>query len=107
MEKLISEHPITGVNVKVCAVENSFFGPSVTVSGLITGNDLIKRIKKEKCDAVLITECMLRSEGDKFLDDVTLKDAINALGVKIIPVGRSGQDLLNALLDFSNAGREK
>lgn len=107
MEKLMQDHPVTGVNVKVCAVENTFFGPSVTVSGLVTGGDLVKRMKKEKYDAILITECMLRSEGDKFLDDMTLKEASSLLNTKIIPVGRSGQDLLNALLDFSNAGKEK
>lgn len=107
LEKLLEDHPITGVNVKVCAVENSFFGPTVTVAGLVTGGDLVRRMKKEKCDAILITECMLRSEGDRFLDDMPLEDAIRQLGTSIIPVGRRGEDLLYAIMEYSNAGKDK
>ena len=47
---------------------------------------------------MFITECMLRSEGDRFLDDMTLDEARRILGRPIIPVGRSGDDLLRALL---------
>ena len=101
LEKLFEEHPITGVSIKVCAVENRFFGESVTVAGLVTGSDLIRRMKNERCDAILITECMLRSEGDKFLDDITLAEAQKQLGKKIVPVGRTGEELLNAVLDYA------
>ena len=78
-------------------MENRFFGSSVTVSGLITGGDLTARLKDEPGARVLITECMLRSEHDRFLDDMTLEAAQAALGRKIIPVGRHGWDLYDAL----------
>ena len=107
LRKLMEEHPVSNVKVKVVAVENRFFGPSVTVAGLVTGGDLVRRMQKEKCDAILITECMLRNEGDRFLDDMTLAEAQRQLGVDIIPVGRRGEDLLQALLDQSNAGKGK
>jgi len=99
LRRLISEHPVSGVAVEVVAVENRFFGSNVTVSGLVTGNDLIGRMASVDCERVLITECMLRSEGDRFLDDVTLTEACERLGKPIVPVGRRGDELLDALLD--------
>lgn len=99
LEKLMDEHPLTGVRVKVVGVENRFFGPTVTVSGLITGRDLTGRLKGEVGEKVFITECMLRSEGDRFLDDMELHEAEQILGKPIIPVGRRGDELLTALLE--------
>ena len=105
MQKLMDEHPISGVTVKVCAVKNRFFGESVTVSGLVTGQDLMYRMRGEKCDAILITECMLRSGEEVFLDDMTLGEVKKGLGVNVIPVGRTGEDLLEALLAFSDKSK--
>ncbi len=98
LKKLMDDHPITSLNIKVTAIKNRFFGESVTVAGLVTGNDLLNQMKTQKTDAILITECMLRSEKDRFLDDMSLEDASRALGKPIIPVGRGGEDLLNALI---------
>ena len=99
LERLLSEHPVAGVDVCVHAVENGFFGPNVTVSGLVTGGDLIRRMKDVECEKVLVTEVMLRSEGDKFLDDMPLEDVCAQLGKPVVPVGRRGDELLDALLD--------
>ena len=98
LARLMAAHPITGLDVRVIAVENRFFGPSVTVSGLVTGGDLTARLKDEDGACALITECMLRDGGDCFLDDMTLDEAIVRLGRRIVPVGRGGEDLLGALL---------
>lgn len=98
LKKLMDDHPITSLNIKVTAIRNRFFGETVTVAGLVTGNDLVNQMKTQKTDAILITECMLRSEKDRFLDDVTLEEASRALGKPIVPVGRTGEDLLNALI---------
>jgi len=97
---LLADHPVAGTEVSVYGLENRFFGPSVTVSGLITGGDLVAQMKDRPSKAILITECMLRSEGDRFLDDMTLEEAEKLLERPIIPVGRRGEDLLNALLDL-------
>ena len=98
LKKLMDDHPITSLNIKVTAVKNRFFGETVTVAGLVTGNDLVSQLRTQKTDAILITECMLRSEKDRFLDDMTLEDASRALGKPVIPVGRTGEDLLNTLI---------
>ena len=99
LSDMFKRHPITGLRMRVIPVKNEFFGHSVTVSGLIAGRDLTDRLMEENCAQVFITECMLRSEGDKFLDDMTLEEAEARIGRKITPVGRSGEDLLNALLE--------
>lgn len=98
LEELMRNHPISGVEVEVIGVKNRFFGESVTVSGLITGRDLTDRMAGERAEKIFITECMLRSEGDRFLDDMTLEDACAWLGKPIVPVGRRGDELLDALL---------
>ncbi len=98
LKRMLEQHPVTGIKVDVYAVENRFFGPSVTVSGLITGGDLTDAMKDVDCKSVLITECMLRDQEDCFLDDMTLEEACEKLGKPIVPVGRSGEDLLQALL---------
>lgn len=104
LTKLIKEHPVAGVDVAVYPVENKFFGSNVTVSGLVTGNDLVERMASVDCECVLITECMLRNEGDRFLDDVGLDEACERLGKPVVPVGRRGDELLDALLERRNTG---
>jgi len=98
LDDMFKRHPITGIRMRVIPVRNEFFGHTVTVSGLITGRDLTDRLMEENCAQIFITECMLRSEGDKFLDDMTLEQAQARVGKTITPVGRSGEDLLSALI---------
>ncbi|MBR6767749.1 MAG: DUF512 domain-containing protein [Clostridia bacterium] len=100
IRELLEKHPVSGADISVYGLENRFFGPTVTVSGLITGRDLVEQMKDRPSKAILITECMLRSEGDRFLDDMSLEEAQELLGRPIIPVGRRGEDLLNAILEL-------
>lgn len=66
---------IEGLNLEIIPVENSFFGESVTVTGLLTGSDIIKGLaeKEELPDQIIIPGITLNEEG-KFLDDLTLRD---------------------------------
>lgn len=97
LEKLIRDHPLPGVEAHVIPVENGFFGPSVTVSGLLTGRDLIRGLRGVQADRVLITECMLREGEQVFLDGMALTEVGRALNLDILPVGRRGDQLLDAL----------
>ncbi len=91
-----------GVDVKVYPVENRFFGNTVTVSGLVTGGDLINTLKgKTLGDTVLIPCNMLRHEGDLFLDGVSLSEAEAALGVPLTVVDTEGGAFLRCLLGLS------
>ena len=97
MRELIEAHPIAGVSVRVKPILNRFFGETVTVSGLITGQDLVAQLRGEEADEILITESMLREGEDIFLDDMTLAQAQEALGIRITPVPDDGAELLYAL----------
>jgi len=86
-------------DVSVVKIVNDFFGENVTVSGLITGGDLIKQLSVcEKPDCVLITENMLRSGETVFLDNITVSDVEEKLNTKVIPCSDSGSDFVNKLL---------
>ncbi len=97
MQELLLAHPIKGVSVSIHPIINRFFGETVTVSGLITGQDLVAQLKGMEADEILITESMLREGEDIFLDDMTLKQAQERLGIRIIPVPDDGAELLYAL----------
>ncbi|MBR3796760.1 MAG: DUF512 domain-containing protein [Clostridia bacterium] len=97
MRDLLDRNPIPGVEIAICPIINRFFGETVTVSGLITGQDLIDQLKGKEADEILITESMLREGEDIFLDDMTLDQAQEALGIRIRPVADDGADLLYAL----------
>lgn len=88
-----------GLETNVVAVENKFFGESVTVAGLVTGGDLIARLKGEDIgDELLIPAVMLRREGDLFIDGVSVDDAASALGHRPRAVENGGRELLDAIL---------
>ena len=97
MRELLAAHPVEGVDVHVVPILNHFFGETVTVSGLITGQDLVAQLRGTAADEILITESMLREGEDIFLDDMTLAQAQEALGIRITPVPDDGADLLDAL----------
>ena len=104
IRQMLQDYPVAGANITVYALENNWFGPTVTVSGLITGGDLTRQMAGVECDAILITEVMLR-DGNLFLDDMTLDEAITRLGKPVVPVGRRGEDLLDAILKLSGNAR--
>ena len=87
----------------VFAVRNDFFGDSVTVSGLITGGDIISQIKEKKLSSaqhILIPKNMLRAGEDVFLDDITVKQLADELGISVKVVAQDGADFLRAVLGY-------
>ena len=85
---------------EVVGIVNDFFGHSITVSGLVTAQDLIAQLKDRPTlgERVLIPANMLRHGEGVFLDDVTLGQASAELGVPVTPIGGSGDELLAAML---------
>ena len=89
-------------NIKgtVYPIINRFFGETITVSGLITGTDLMEQLRgKDLGERLLIPDNMLRAGERVLLDDVTVEQVEEALGVTVIPVpADSGFDLADAIL---------
>ncbi len=87
------------VKIQVIPVINHFFGELITVSGLLTGQDIIAQLEGRELGKKLLLPCNLLRSGEQiFLDDVTLAQVENALQVKIDIVKSSGQDLVSCLL---------
>ena len=90
-----------GYDVDVVDIRNDFFGEKITVSGLITGQDLIAQLQgRDLGDAVAIPCNMLRMGERVFLDDITVEEVENALQVPLVIVKSSGQALVDAMLGY-------
>ena len=90
---------VDGLTVNVYPIVNNFFGPSVTVAGLLTGGDVVEQLKdRELGDELLFPAVMLRADGDVFLDDMTPAELSERLGVPVCPSENDGAKLIAALL---------
>ena len=93
---------VPNLEVTVQAVENRFWGPTVTVAGLLTATDLREQLTARRdlraFDAVLLPDVVLRRDAPVFLDDVTLDQlrAATTPALQVLPV--SGRQLVRATL---------
>ncbi len=89
---------------EVVAIKNIFFGETVTVSGLITGGDLIDALRgKDLGEALIIPSNMLRADTDVFLDDVTVADVEKELNCSVL-VSYNGYDLAEKIAGVQTDG---
>ena len=88
-----------GINIDLLPVENNFFGTSVTVSGLLTGRDIIKTLldKTDSKDVVLVPDVVLKEGEDVFLDDLTLRDMEEALGTPVKKIDSTPEGLIRGI----------
>ena len=93
---------IENLNIELVPVKSKFWGDKVTVSGLITGNDLIDAVKPlpNKPDALIIPSVMLRKGFDRFLDDIKLDEIREKLklNIHIIENYYSTEELINIIV---------
>lgn len=86
-----------GLELEVIPIINNYFGDTITVSGLITGVDLIDQLKHKDSNGIIIPRAMMKSDEEIFLDNITLEEVSNELNAKIIVSQVSGHDLINKL----------
>ena len=87
------------LTIELVPVKNDFFGGTVNVTGLLTGQDLLKNLKgRELGDELSISTNMLKADEDIFLDDMTLEQLSRELGVPARRFGSSGLAFLEAAL---------
>ena len=97
MELLKEKYP--NVTVDVHCIANHFFGESITVTGLITGGDIIHQLKGKALGEVLLLPInMLRSGEKVLLDDITTTDIEKALQVPVDIIKSNGDDLIIKVL---------
>ncbi|MBE6727585.1 MAG: DUF512 domain-containing protein [Ruminococcaceae bacterium] len=87
------------LDCRVVEIKNNFFGGHITVSGLVTATDIYQQLRNTDIgEELLIPSSMLRSEGDMFLDSITLEQLEEKLNVKITPVDNDGWLLVDRIL---------
>ena len=96
----ILEKTFEGLKINVYPIINNFFGPNITVTGLITGGDLIDELKgKELGDYLVLDRKMLKDDEYIFLDDVKLEDVKKALNTKVVLSPSLGEGFIRAVID--------
>ena len=94
--------------INVYEIKNDFFGHSITVAGLITGSDLVKSLKgRELGKVLLLPSVMLRADEDVFLDDLSVAELQNELGVEVKTVSNDGFEFYEAIKSIQDQGGEK
>lgn len=88
-----------GLIIHVYPITNDFFGEHITVSGLLTGQDLMAQLQgRDLGSRLLLPENILRSGEDVFLDDVTVGELEKTLQVPVNIVKSSGYEFVEAVL---------
>ena len=96
------------LTVDIAVIENRFFGPEITVSGLLTGKDLAEQLSgKDLGDALLLPANTLRAERDLFLCGMTPAELSEKLSVSLIFTGDDAPSLLHAFLGSDAADTPK
>lgn len=87
-----------GLELEVIPIINRFFGETITVSGLITGQDLVDQLKEfQDVNGIIIPRSMMKRDEEVFLDNVTLKEASYSLNTQIIPSIVDGKEFINIM----------
>lgn len=94
LRELANKHAPRGTTVEVRPIVNKFFGESVTVTGLITGQDLVAQCQDVQADEILIVRSMIRAEGDLFLDNMSVDEVRAKLPCPLKITENSGRRLL-------------
>lgn len=102
LEPIVNQlRAIENLQVQLITVENDFFGPSITVSGLVTGQDIIKNLQNiELPGEVLIPSVMLKSDEAVFLDGMTVEQLALKIQrpVSVVDVSAGAQGLVEKLV---------
>ncbi|MBS4534217.1 DUF512 domain-containing protein [Clostridium sp. D2Q-14] len=95
---------INGLDIKVVPIKNNFFGEKITVSGLVTGIDLLEQISRlenlEEYDGIVIPSSMLRNGEEVFLDDLTVEDIKSKLNKNMYVSEVNGKDFISTLVNM-------
>ena len=93
---------IRGMRLELLPLENLFFGPSVNVSGLLTGKCLAEGLQNYGLPpgaSVYLPDVMIRDAGDRFIDGQTVSDVSRQLGLRLVFLPQNGGALLAKLME--------
>lgn len=90
--------------IEVISVENTFFSPSITVAGLLTGTDVIRALldKIGNQEMFLVPDVVLKDGENMLLDDMTLEDMEKTLGIPAKKIDSTPEGLIRGLQEVEN-----
>lgn len=88
-----------GININVIPVENTFFGRAITVTGLLTGRDVIRALsdKTDGCECLFVPDTVMREGENVLLDDTSKEDIENALGIKVKVIESTPEGIMKGM----------
>lgn len=87
------------VQIDVYKIINNFFGDTITVSGLVTATDIIDQLKgKDLGETLYIPRSMLKADEEIFLDNITLENLSDIMGIEVVPCLNEGKDFIDKIL---------
>ena len=87
------------IRILVYPIRNDFFGERITVTGLLTGQDILGQLQGEELGEILcLPENLLRSGEHVLLDDITVEEIAGTLQVRTDIVKSSGYDFVDAFV---------
>lgn len=92
------EEKFSGIHINIYQIDNHYFGESITVAGLLTGQDLLEQLRgKPLGEELFIPINSLRYEGDLFLCGMSVSELSEALGVEVEPCANDGYEFLDKI----------
>ncbi len=99
------EQHFPGLDIQVHTIINHFFGEEITVTGLLTGQDIIEQLRGKDLGAFLVLqEVLLRDGTNVLLDDMTVEDIERELGCPVIVTDSNGFSLIETVMNM-NGGK--
>ncbi|MCA1992822.1 MAG: TIGR03279 family radical SAM protein [Coleofasciculus sp. S288] len=101
-EPLVQQlNAVEGLEVRLAALPSEYWGQEITVTGLLTGQDLIGGLKgNDLGDAIVLPSLMLKQGDTRFLDDMTVEEVARQLGIPILPVSGTEELIETCIRDF-------
>lgn len=93
----------SGTTIDALPVENTYFGKTVTVAGLLTGRDVIRSLSEaaRKDDIVLVPDVVMKHGDNVFLDDISIRDLEELLGVSAAVIESTPKGLVDAIAAYT------
>jgi putative radical SAM enzyme (TIGR03279 family) len=89
---------VEGLTVKMEAIASEYWGQTMTVTGLLTGEDILKSLENKQIgDGILLPSVMLKHDEAKFLDDLTISELAKKLNTEILIVNGVEELITKAL----------
>lgn len=90
--------------IDIYTIKNNFFGDSVKVAGLLTGQDIIEQLKGLKTSDIMLPRVMFRQDKYITLDDYRIEDLEEKLNSRIIPCENDGEIFIKKILEVGLHG---